>query len=77
VSCRVALRKALEAVDGCCRADQPQAVGSRLSANRLTIPERLTVVEVEVCGYGHFDKDGRRRQEYGCHPVGHMTWAGH
>jgi hypothetical protein len=77
VSCRVAFHKALEVVDGCCRADQPQAVGSRLSENPLTILERLTIVEVEVCDHGHFDKDGRRHQEYDCHPVGHMTWAGH
>jgi hypothetical protein len=77
VSCRVALHKALEVADGRCRADQPQVVGSRLSANPLTIPERLMIVEVEVCGHGHFDKDDRRRQEYDYHPVGHMTWAGH
>ena len=77
MSCRVAFHKALEAVDECCRADQPQAVGSRLSANPLTIPERLMIVEVEVCGYGHFDKDDRQCQEYDCHPVGHMTWAGY
>jgi hypothetical protein len=75
----MAFHKALEAVDEYCRADQPQAVGSRLSANPLTIPERLMIVEVEVevCGYGHFDKDDRRRRGYECHPVGHMTWAGH
>ena len=76
-SCRVAIHKALEVVDGCCTADRQQAVGSHLSENPLTIPERLTIVEVEVCDHGHFDDDDRRRREYDCHPVGHMTWAGH
>jgi hypothetical protein len=77
VSCRVAFHKALEVADGRCRADQPQAVGSRLSVNSLTILERLMIAEVVVCGHGHFDKDDRRGQVYDCHPVGHMTWAGH
>jgi hypothetical protein len=76
-NCRVAVHKALEAWDGCCRADQPRAVGNHLSKVLLTSRPWIAVEEVEVCDHGHFDRNVRRHQECDHRLVGRAALDDH